>query len=81
LGTTPWTDRSPKLITDEAERPMGDERTRQAGEGLSDEEMARQVAGQTSSDLDHADVFQREADGTTTDTEAAKASADELAGD
>jgi hypothetical protein len=58
-----------------------DQRTQQAGEGLSDEEMARQVAGQTSSDLDHADVFEREADGTTTDTEAAKASADELAGD
>jgi hypothetical protein len=53
----------------------------QAGDGLSDEEMAEQVAGQTSSDLKYADVFEREADGTTTDTEAAKASADELAGD
>ncbi|MDP9116751.1 MAG: hypothetical protein M3O28_05735 [Actinomycetota bacterium] len=53
--------------------------SRPAGEGLSDDEMAEQVAGQTSSDLKHADVFEREADGTTTDTEAAKATADELA--
>lgn len=61
---------------------MGDEgETVRAGEGLSDEEMARQVADQTSSDLKEADVFKREADGTTTDTEAAKADADELEGD
>ena len=53
---------------------------RPAGEGLSDEEMAEQVAGQTASDLKNSDVFEREADGATTDTEAAKASADELAG-
>lgn len=52
-----------------------------AGEGLSDEQMAQQVADQTPSEERHADVFEREADGTTTDTEAAKASADELAGD
>ena len=56
-------------------------RTEQAGDGISDEEMARQVADQTSSDLQYADVFEREADGTLTDTEAAKATADELAGD
>lgn len=55
--------------------------TTPAGAGLSDEEMVEQVADQTSSDLKHADVFEREADGTTTDTEAAKASADELKGD
>ena len=54
---------------------------RPAGEGLTDEEMAEQVAGQTASDLKNADVFEREADGATTDTEAAKASADELAGE
>jgi hypothetical protein len=53
----------------------------QAGAGLSDEEFAEQVAEQTSSDRKYADVFEREADGATTDTEAAKASADELAGD
>lgn len=58
-----------------------DDRTHAAGEDLSDEEMLEQVSGQTSSDLEHADVFEREADGTTTDTEAAKASADEVAGD
>jgi len=50
-----------------------------AGEGLSDEEMARQVAGQTDSQHQQADVFEREADGASTDTEAAKADADELA--
>jgi hypothetical protein len=53
----------------------------QAGEGVSDEEFAEQVADQTSSDRKHADIFERESDGATTDTEAAKASADELAGD
>jgi hypothetical protein len=52
-------------------------RTTEAGEGLSDQEMVEQVAEQTSSDIREADVFKREADGTTTDTEAAKASADE----
>lgn len=52
--------------------------TTPAGAGLSDEEMAEQVAGQTSSDLKAEDVFAREKDGTATDTEAAKADADEL---
>jgi hypothetical protein len=54
---------------------------RPAGEGLTDAEMAEQVANQTASDLKNSDVFEREADGATTDTEAAKASADELAGE
>lgn len=54
---------------------------RPAGEGLTDEQMAEQVAGQTASDLKNADVFEREADGASTETEAAKASADELAGE
>ena len=58
-----------------------DEGTTPAGEGLTDDELVEQVADQTSSDLKHADVFEREADGTTTDTEAAKATADELAGE
>jgi protease I len=49
-----------------------------AGEGLSDEEMAKQVAQQTSSELDQKDWFERESEGTLTDTEAAKADADEL---
>jgi hypothetical protein len=57
---------------------MSSERkTTEAGEGLSDQEMVEQVAEQTSSDMRESDVFKREADGTTTDTEAAKASADE----
>jgi hypothetical protein len=47
-----------------------DEGATLADAGLSDEEMVEQVADQTSSDLRHADVFEREANGTTTDTEA-----------
>jgi protease I len=56
-------------------------KTTEAGEGLSDQEMVEQVAEQTSSDIREADVFKREADGTTTDTEAAKASGDEWSED
>lgn len=56
-------------------------KTTEAGAGLSDEEMVEQVAEQTSSDIREADVFKREADGTTTDTEAAKASGDEWSAD
>jgi hypothetical protein len=52
--------------------------TRPAGEGLSDEEMAREVAGQTSSDLKADDVFEREARGAAGDTEAAKADPEDL---
>ncbi len=52
--------------------------TKPAGEGVSDEDMARQVADQTSSDLKVDDVFEREADGAADDTEAAKADPDEL---
>jgi deglycase len=52
--------------------------TKPAGEGLSDEELVRQVADQTSSDLKADDVFEREADGAAGETEAAKAGADEL---
>jgi hypothetical protein len=54
--------------------------TKAAGEGISDEEMAREVRAQTSSELDEADVFKREADGAATETEAAKATGDELNG-
>jgi hypothetical protein len=52
--------------------------TRPAGEGISDEEMSREVADQTSSDLKADDVFEREADGAAGDTEAAKAGPDDL---
>jgi hypothetical protein len=52
--------------------------TRPAGAGVSDEDMADQVGDQTSSDLEAEDVFEREADGAVTDTEAAKADGSEL---
>lgn len=45
---------------------------RPAGEGLSDEEMVEQVQEQTSSDLEVEDQFEAEADGASSDTEAAK---------
>ena len=47
-------------------------RTEPAGKGLSDEEMVEQVEGQTSSDLEVEELFEAEADGATSDTEAAK---------
>ncbi|MDQ6937419.1 MAG: hypothetical protein M3140_06870 [Actinomycetota bacterium] len=43
---------------------MRDPDVRPAGEGISDEEFARQVADQTSSDLKAEDVFERDAHGT-----------------
>ena len=52
--------------------------TKPAGEGVDDQELASQVAEQTSSDLEAEGTFEREADGAATDTEAAKASGDEL---
>lgn len=54
--------------------------TKKAGDGISDEEMVEQVNEQTSSDEKWADVSKREADGATTETELAKADADELEG-
>lgn len=52
--------------------------TQAAGEGVSDQELASQVADQTSSDLEVEEAFERESDGAATDTEAAKATGDEL---
>jgi hypothetical protein len=46
--------------------------TRPAGGGVSYEEMAREVADQTSSDLMAEEVFKREASGAASDTEVAK---------
>ena len=46
--------------------------TRPAGEGVSDEELAEQVAEQTSSDLAVEEAFEREAGGASSDTEAAE---------
>ncbi len=54
--------------------------TKPAGEGLSDQEMVEQVANQTDSEGKWADVFERERDGASSETEAAKADADELEG-
>lgn len=46
--------------------------TRPAGEGIDDAEMSKEVAQQTSSDLAVEEAFEREADGASSDTEAAK---------
>jgi hypothetical protein len=59
---------------------VDEDRTKQAGDGVTDDEMVAQVAQQTDSQHQQADVFEREADGAATDTEAAKADADELEG-
>ena len=53
--------------------------TRAAGDGVDDEQLTEQVADQTDSNLEVEGAFEREADGAATDTEAAKASADDLA--
>ncbi len=55
-----------------------DTNTRPAGEGLSDDEFARQVAGQTASDLEAEDVFERESAGAATDEPVADIDADDL---
>ncbi|CAO5191502.1 hypothetical protein FAIPA1_70214 [Frankia sp. AiPs1] len=47
-------------------------RTRPAGAETSNDEMARQVASQTSSDRKAEEVFRRERHGALTDEEAAK---------
>lgn len=53
--------------------------TRPAGEGVDDQELAGQVADQTSSDLEVEGAFARESGGAGSDTEAAKQDADDLA--
>lgn len=55
--------------------------TTAAGAGLSDEEMAKQVAEQTPSEERYTDVSKLEADGTLTDKEIAQADADDLRGE
>ena len=55
--------------------------TTAAGAAIDDEALAQQVADQTDSNLATDGAFQREVDGAVTDTEAAKASADEMRGD
>ncbi|MCU1600279.1 MAG: hypothetical protein JWO22_988 [Frankiales bacterium] len=46
--------------------------THPAGEGLTDAEMAQEVADQTSSDLKAEPEFEEESEGATSDVEAAK---------
>lgn len=52
--------------------------TKPAGEGVDDSTFVEQVGEQTDSNLEVEDVFERERDGAATDTEAAKATGDEL---
>ena len=52
--------------------------TTEAGEGVSDQQLSEQVADQTSSDLEVEGAFERESGGAASDTEAAKADADDL---
>jgi hypothetical protein len=52
--------------------------TQPAGAGISDEEMAAKVAGETSPDLEAEDVFERESGGTDTDKPVAEADADDV---
>jgi hypothetical protein len=46
--------------------------TKPAGEGIDVEELSKQVAEQTSGDLAVEEVFEKEAAGAASDTEAAK---------
>jgi hypothetical protein len=53
--------------------------TTAAGDGVTDEELTAQVGKQTDSDLKVEGTFEREGGGAASDTEAAKATGDELA--
>ena len=52
--------------------------TRPAGEGVDDQTLAEQVGEQTDSNLEVEGTFERESDGAASETEAAKATGDEL---
>ena len=52
--------------------------TKPAGEGVSDAELTEQVGEQTDSNLEVEGTFERESDGAASETEAAKATGDEL---
>lgn len=54
--------------------------TTAAGDGVTDEELVKQVNEQTDSELQQQDFFERERDGAVSETEAAKADADEAGG-
>jgi large subunit ribosomal protein L4 len=55
--------------------------TKPAGAEVSDAEAVKEVAEQTSGDVQVEPVFEREAEGATTDIEAAEATADEVEGE
>jgi hypothetical protein len=64
-------------MTDATELPG---KTTAAGEDVPDQEFSSEVAEQTDSDLQVEGAFERESQHSASDTEIAKASADELAG-
>jgi large subunit ribosomal protein L4 len=71
-GATDTTDSGAPKAT--SKRPAtGKGKTAPAGEGVSDEEVAREVDAQTSKDLKAEPAFEAEAEGASSDTEAAKA--------
>lgn len=53
--------------------------TKPAGEGVDDAEFASEIGEQTSSDLKVEGAFERESGGASSDVEAAKEDADDLA--
>ncbi len=53
-------------------------KTEAAGADVSDQEFSEEVADNTDPNLKTEDVFERESGGAATDTEAAKATGDEL---
>lgn len=65
----------PHQYGERTETTMGE--TTPAGEGLSDEEMVEQVSGQTDSERQWEDFFEREKDGAVSDKAAADVDADE----
>jgi hypothetical protein len=79
--TAPCPERNPHELA--ARRPRhhaGDRRRHHPSrrDGVGDDQLLEQVAEQTSNDLDVEGAFERESDGAATDTEAAKATGDEL---
>lgn len=74
--TDTTTPEEPNDIADNSTDNIGD--TEAAGAGLSDAQFAERVAGQTSSDLQAADIFEREADAASTDEPVADVTGDDL---
>ena len=71
-STTDSTKATPQTTQQEANVSETQGNTTAAGENVSDEEMAAEVEGQTSSDLQAEGSFENEAAGASSDTEAAK---------